>query len=362
MKKILCLIDTIGQGGAERQMIGIASFLKKKGYYVNLVTYYKDDFYLPLVENSGVNFKSLDVGNSKWSKFKAVKQHIKEVGGYDCVIAYKDGSTIIGCLLKIIGEKFKLIVSERNTNQSISLKDRIKFFLYRWADCIVPNSQSQENFIKENFSALGKKVSCITNFTDTDFFKPCQIVKKSKLLVVTAARIAAQKNVLRYMEAILRLKKDGYKSKVKFEWYGGIQKGEENYYNECIAKLHDLGIQDMLEFYPNISDVVKRYQESDIFCLPSIYEGYPNVICEAMSCGKPIVCSRVCDNPHIVHEGRNGLFFNPHDTDSMYSVLKQMIDKSTNELDEWGNESRIISEDKFSIESFVNKYIKLIEN
>lgn len=50
MKRILCLIDTLGMGGAERQMIGLALFLKQNGYHVDLITYCEHDFYSELVQ------------------------------------------------------------------------------------------------------------------------------------------------------------------------------------------------------------------------------------------------------------------------------------------------------------------------
>ena len=362
MKRILCLIDTLGMGGAERQMIGLALFLRQKGYHVDLVTYYDHDFYAELVDRYGLGSVTLHVKDSKWSKLQAVKRHIKQAGGYDWLIAYKNGPAIIGCMLKMMGAKFRLIVSERNTNQSICRGDKLKFFFYRWADYVVPNAYSQEQFIKQNFNALSGKTITITNFTDTDHFKPVGSPNNDKINIMTAARVAKQKNILNYLEAIRRLKEDGYAHKVHFDWYGDVQTGEDTYGEACFSKRIELGVDDMIEFHPATTSIVKHYQACDIFCLPSNYEGFPNVVCEAMSCGKPVVCSRVCDNPHIVQEGANGLFFNPTDVDSIYNGLKQMIEMPNDERVKWGGKSRQIAETLFSKEAFVQKYIQLIES
>lgn len=362
MKRILCLIDNLGMGGAERQMIGLALLLKGKGYQVDLVTYSKKNAYAELVEENGLCIVTLHVKGGKWAKVQAVRQYIRQAGGYDWVIAYKDGPTIISCILKMLGAKFHLIVSERNTNQSISRSDKIKFWFYRWADYVVPNAYAQEMFIKQHFAALNDKIVTITNFTDTDSFKPVPTVCNEKIVVLTAARIAKQKNILNYLEAIKLLKDNGYASKVHFDWYGNVQTGEETYGEICSNKRIEFGVENMINFHPATSNIVKHYQSCDIFCLPSIYEGFPNVVCEAMSCGKPIICSRVCDNPHIVQDGRNGLFFNPTDVKSIYKGLKQIIDLSKEERSVWGNESRKIAETLFSESAFVQKYIKLIES
>ena len=342
MKKILCLIDTLGMGGAERQMIGLALFLKQKGYHVDLVTYYDHDFYAELVQNYGIGSKTLRVKKSQWSKLRAVRNHIKEAGGYDWVIAYKNGPTMIGCLLKLFGGKFKLIVSERNTNQSLTRNDRIKFSLYRMADYVVPNAYAQEAFIKQHFPELAKKTITISNFTDTVHFSPCKTEPNKKLTIMTAARVAKQKNLINYLYAIKALKEK--KIEVKFEWFGDVQTGEEAYGEKVFALQKELGIEDMISFHPATTKILPHYQSCDIFCLPSNYEGFPNVVCEAMSCGKPIICSRVCDNQFIVKENENGFFFNPNDVDDMVNQLERICSMSPSELHNWGKKSREIGE------------------
>lgn len=360
MKKILCLIDTLGMGGAERQMIGLALFLKQKGYRVDLVTYYDHEFYAELVEKYGLGTKNLSVKDSKWSKLKAVHRHIKQEGGYDWIIAYKNGPAIIGCILKLLGGRFRLIVSERNTSQSIRRSDKIKFFLYRFADYVVPNAVSQKNFIEKNFPALSRKTVTISNFTDTDYFLPIATEPNEVTTIITAARVAEQKNLLNYLQAIKILKDKGIKA--KFEWFGDVQPGEESYGEKVFATYKELQIEDMITFHPATTNIVQHYQSCDIFCLPSIYEGFPNVICEAMSCGKPVICSRVCDNPYIVKENENGIFFNPYDVDDIVNQLTAICRMSAEELSIWGNKSREIAENLFSKEAFVQKYIKLIES
>lgn len=360
-KKILCLIDILGMGGAERQMIGLTFFLKQKGYDVDLITYYDHDYYSELVTKYGLGSITLHVKNSKLSKLIAIYKQIKNSGGYDWVIAFKDGPCSIGCILKIIGVRFNLIVSERNTTQVCNRKARSKFFLYRFADYIVPNSLMQEDFIKKNFHNLADKTKTITNFTDTDYFKPSVLPTGEQMIIMTAARISKQKNVLNYLKAIKILKEKGNLN-VRFVWYGDVQTGEEEYGDICFAMRIELGIEEMISFYSATTNIVKHYQECNVFCLPSIYEGFPNVICEAMSCGKAIICSRVCDNPLIVEEYRNGLFFDPLNVNDMADKLQYICTMTSDNLNIWGENSKDISESLFSKEAFVNNYIKLIES
>lgn len=360
MKRVLCIIDTLDYGGgAERQMAGLAGMLHKRGYDVILTTYHKHDMNPWLREKYGMESIILNCEASQWSKFKTVRRFIKN-GNFDTVIAYKDGATMIACLCRMTGLKFKLIVSERNTSTVFNSYEKRKFFLYRFADLVVPNSYSQGRFIKERIKHLSKKVHVITNFTDLEDFTPGYNppTRDDVIHILIIARIAPQKNIIPFMRVVERLKGD--KINVRFDWYGGVYFGMEEYGKEVMNEYERLGISDYLQFHEPTNAISEKYKECDAFCLPSLYEGYPNVVCEAMSSGKPILCSRVCDNPDIVEESRNGMMFNPTDEDEMYVVLKTFCNKSKGELFSMGRESRAIAEQKFSANAFVDEYIQIM--
>ena len=358
--KILCLIDSLGNGGAERQIIGLTQFLSQRGYDVSLVTYYDCNFYLDLMDKHEIKTINLAVKNTPLSKLVTIRRHIQK-NRYDWVIAYKDGPTIIGCLLKMFGNRFRLIVSERNTTQSLTCKERIKFFLYKWANYIVPNSYAQERFIVEHFPKLKSKTVTITNFTDISYFTPLAHSSNSdEIEVITVARIAAQKNVLTYLDAVRKIVDSGLR--VHFSWYGNVQSGQEEYGKLCFSKVQELNLENNFHFYPATTQIVSKYQSADIFCLPSKYEGYPNVICEAMSCGKPIAASRICDNPYIVEENNNALLFNPQDLDDMIQTLLKICSYAKEQLHKMGKESRKIAIKKFSEATFADKYESILKS
>lgn len=357
--KILCLIDTLGLGGAERQMIGLAKLLRQNQFSVDLVTYYDHDFYAELVDKYGIGTINLPVKNNSISKLLSIGRYIRK-NKYNWVIAYKNGPALIGCLLKLFGSKFRLIVSERNTTQLLTRKERIKFFLYKWADYIVPNSYSQEKFIEKNFPKLRHKTITITNFTDTEHFIPASIASSNHYInVTTVARVASQKNILNYIEAARKVINRGLN--VHFNWYGDVQSGEEEYGRKCFMKVRELNMEQHFHFYPATTQIVPKYQDADIFCLPSCYEGYPNVLCEAMSCAKPVIASCVCDNPIIVG-GDNSILFDPLDVDDMTNKLCDICSLTKEQLNERGQSNRKIAVENFSEIAFVGKYIKLINS
>ena len=352
MKKIVCLIESLGPGGAERQMSGLAVLLKQAGYDVEVWCYYPNDFYKLVLDSRGVPYRYIGVAQAKSRRIWVLRRELIQHNP-DTVIAYLDTACMVACVIKAIGGKFRLIVSERNTTQQLSLRNRVKFLLYRFADTIVPNAYSQADFIKTHFPNLAKKVCCITNFVDTEKFVPAISQKQNTpLRVLTVARVVPQKNVLNYIAAIKQVVDAGFK--IQVDWYGDAI--DESYLAACKQQVLDFGLEHVFTFHPADRNILQHYQQADLFCLPSFYEGFPNVICEAMSCGLPVVCSRVCDNPAIVSEGETGFLFDPHQVEQISEAMMLMFMMSEADRMKMGETARQWAVAHLSGENFVKKY------
>lgn len=358
MKRILLIIESLGSGGAERQMCGLVILLTKAGFPCRLITYYKNQFYEPLLQQNGVDYQYLpELLNKKTRILKAAK-YIR-LYNPDVVISYLPSTNISMCFAKLFF-KAKLVVSERNNNICITKKDKVRFNLYRIADAIVTNSNSQENFISKNFSFLCSKVHTIINFVDVNRFTPArEPVKNERLRIVTVARYTQQKNVLTYLKAIRMVKDMGLN--VHFDWYGEKMQNSL-YWAEIEKEFKQLSIADYLTLHEPNKKIEEEYHKADIFCLPSLYEGYPNVVVEAMSCGLPILCSDVYENSLIVKNGRNGFLFNPKDTKDIVSAIKKMVALTAEERQEMGKLNRQLCLERNTEEIFLKSYIKLIES
>ena len=158
------------------------------------------------------------------------------------------------------------------------------------------------------------------------------------------------------MEAVSIIVKDGYKMHV--DWYG--QDLEDDYSNECHEALNKNNLNDVFAFHKPSPSIQNEYRLADVFCLPSLYEGFPNVLCEAMSSGLPVLCSRVCDNPRILEEGVNGFLFNPLDSEDIAKTIELYINLSLEKKRDMAQKSREIAIGLFSRDSFINKYLNLI--
>lgn len=361
MKKILCVIDSLGSGGAQRQMVGLATLLKEKGYNVKVLIYHNSLFYADILIESNVSFEIIDDNGSSINRIRKITQYIhKDMP--DVVISYLDTPNICTCLSKLRNRRSRLFVSERSYSTTTGKKEFIRFNLYRFADKVVPNSYSQSEYIKKTFGFLAKKVVAIPNFVDLEYFSP--ISKKGRndvpeiLIVGTIYKV---KNTLALIKAVASLKDEGYKFHVS--WYGKSNEFKDyfEYVEHCQQEIVRLGVEEYIELKEKSTQIRDCYQSADYFCLPSLFEGTPNVICEAMACGLPVLCSNVCDNPQYVLEGENGFLFDPHDVQSMTNAFKKAFSLDNNQYESFCATSRRLAAEKLSKDRFISDYIKLIE-
>ncbi len=347
-KKIVLFTESLDSGGAERQLSGLAVMLKEKGYDVRLIYFADRHFYAPYLKRHGVGYEYIPSMKGKNLRPFRLASYLRRMKA-DVVISYLPFCNKTACLARLL-YRMKLIVSERNTTQKLDLKTRAFFFLYRLADYIVPNSYSQAEFISRNFSGLTPKVKVITNFVDTDYFCPAPgSGPEEPVRILTLARITEQKNCLRFLDAIDSLRKRTGKP-FRLDWYGNASSHE--YEASVHEKIEELGLDDIVTFHRASEDVLSLYRNSDIFCLPSTYEGYPNTLCEAMSCGLPVVCGNVCDNPRIV----SGYLFNPFDTEDIAMTLQAVLEMSDDERRRIGGMNRERALALFSRDRFIDEY------
>lgn len=355
--KINLFIDCLGAGGAQRQLVGLAIMLKDKGYEVKVSTYYDIDFYKKQLEDAGVPNELIPGADNTKKRILAVRSYFKKERP-DWVIAYQETPSLVACAAKVLGCRYKLIVSERNTTQVVGMNERVRFFLYHWTDAIVPNSYSQEHYLAVHHPWMKSKLNAITNFVDLDYFNHVEHQKRDVPEIAIAASIWESKNTLGFIDVVKILAENGVKFHVS--WNG---KSVENidYFNHCQNKIVQYGVQEYIELKEKTKRIKEVYQNADFFCLPSFYEGTPNVICEAISTGVPVMCSNVCDNPHYVIEGKNGILFDPKNPQDMADKIKMILSQTDEQYQSYRQMSRTIAEEKLAKNVFIEKYLKIIE-
>ena len=352
--KIVLFIDSLTSGGAQRQMVILGNQLCECGHEVFVITYHPLDFYRSSLCDK-INYLYVTEASNTLFRIPSIYRIFKQLKP-EVIISYLDVPNIIACICKLMGLRYKLIVSERNTTQSLSWMERIKFYLYRMADVIVPNSYTQTKFIEKHYPHLKNKLKTITNCAETDFFVPNSSVSKEHNTVLCVGRVTAQKNIVHFIEAVAQARSVGLDITVK--WFGRYDK---EYYEKCKILITQSGLQEHFLFYDASQDIRTEYQRAEVFCLPSIFEGFPNVVGEAMCCGLPILCSNVCDNQILVKHGENGLMFDPLDVGSIRDALVSFFGLTQKEKIDMAHQSRRRAVEILNKETFIIKYLNIIE-
>lgn len=358
-QKVLLFIDQLGPGGAQRQIVGLAVLLKNKGVSVKVCTYHDIKFYDNLLDEYHVSHVIIPGASSKFLRIWRIYKFFKKERP-DCVISYLDSPSVVASIVKRMGVKYHLLVSDRNTTLNVSVRDLIKFNVWRYADVVVPNSYSQEKVIKNNAKYLSPKVNTIPNFVDLKhFYLRTNFERHTIPQIVVAASVNQHKNTLGLIEALKIVIDKGYRCEIK--WYGVGSPMSKEYLSLCKKRIDDLQLQDFFFLLNKTKNINEKYQQSDYMCLPSFYEGTSNAICEAMSCGLPLIVSDICDNPYYAKEGLNGFLFDPCCPSAIADSIINAISLDDVTYIEYCLNSRKFAEESFSEDRFVNDYLKLIK-
>lgn len=190
------------------------------------------------------------------------------------------------------------------------------------------------NALKEEVVKLGiepNKVKVIPNGIESDIFFPKnrdEIKEKLKLnlnerIVLCVARLSAEKGVDKLIKAFSKLKRNEVKLLI-------IGDGPEK--KKLMELTQQMGLNGRVNFIGErpqreISDWINA---SDILCLPSLSEGWPNVLMEAFACGKPVVASRVGGVPEIITSDKLGIMVPPGDIEKLAEGIEQALKTSWN--------------------------------
>jgi sugar transferase (PEP-CTERM/EpsH1 system associated) len=112
-----------------------------------------------------------------------------------------------------------------------------------------------------------------------------------------------------------------------------------------------------VHFLGDTGDVPQVLRSLDIFVLPSISEGMSNTLLEAMSCGLPVVASRVGGNRELLEDSGVGLLFEPRNVSDLAEKLSRLLDESVRQKLGTAARSHVLS--NYSLEDMMQRYREL---
>jgi glycosyltransferase involved in cell wall biosynthesis len=362
----LFVIDDLGSGGAQRQMTNLAIALAELGNSVSFVIYHERDYYVEKLRQNNININYL-VKKNPFTRILAFRKHIRN-GQYDIVVSFLGVPNFLCELAGLPFRKWKLIVSERSANPIIlkSTKSIVLRFFHLFTDRIICNSSSSRRILEKVNPFIPKqKIKVIYNMLDLQKWKPAdnyEFRKNGYLTILVPASHRHLKNFTGLLSAILLLN-EAERNEIRINWYGNNL--TVPFYDDSITKCRTIisenKLEEIVQLYPATPLIMEKMLEADIIGLFSLFEGFPNCICEGMALGKPIIASSVSDIPIVIEDGINGKLCNPKDSQSIANAIRSFLKFDKEELMEMGRLNRIKAIKLFDKNKIILQFLELIK-
>lgn len=362
--KILCFTDSLGSGGAQRQLTALGVGLKERGHDVGFLVYLPQDHFRPWLEAARIGCHIISPC-SYWRRMFEVRRALRRTRP-DVVLAFLESPAFYAELAALPRRRFGLVVGERSAGpRLVQGKGYWIRCFHLLADAVVTNSHTNRLMLETAFPVLRKKIATIYNGVDLKRFHPSlgnarRLAPGSALRVVVAASYQALKNMENVARA-LHLVRNGQKQPpVVVDWYGG-QAADSTSFREAERFVAKHALTDCLRFHPAKRDIEEEFACASAVGLFSYYEGLPNAVCEGMACRKPILLSDVCDAGNLVLDGENGFLCDPASPASIAQTFRRLASASESQREEMGLASRQKAEALFAEQTVLTCYERILQ-
>lgn len=331
---ISILLPDLRGGGAERVNIDLAYEFARSGHLVEFVLMQAQG---ELLEEAMASFSVVDLATPRSRLLPVALARYLRRRRPDALLASMWPLTVIAPIaLKMSRKNFKLLISEHN---SLSLQYRdwgrihrwlmrcSMAFSYRLADSRVAVSKGVASDVAALAGLSAGSFEVIHNPVPSRALPSQAELDKAELLwsapcgerIITVGSMKAQKNHPLLLKAFARMARPG--ARLMFLGDGAGRQ-------DLVSLAHELGVFDRVIFAGFHSDPTPFYLTADLFVLSSNYEGFGNVVVEAMACGTPVVSTDCPSGPsEILEDGKYGRLVPVGDVDAMAAAIEAALDE-----------------------------------
>lgn len=355
--KILFITGSLNQGGAEIQILKLLQLFKIKGHDVELFALTNYDFYLPFVENNEISYSHLQNFQNKFKRVLLTAKKIKKTRP-DVIFSYLRVPSQVSLIAKFLSRvDTKLIIGER-TSLVRPNYDRFYFNLMRLANAVTVNSLSKLNYIQSNFKQVSSKTYFFPNILDVDEISFLnKDYNHDKLYLGFIGRISPEKNILEMIKAVGLLKEK--EKEIRFSIYGDGRNAD--YLKEVTNLILSEGLSDEVQLMGKTNEVFEVHKKIDLLILISDFEGFSNVISEALASGLPIITSAIPENEYLVEDTVNGFVVDHKEVLSIANGIERYLYLNAAQKKEMSLKNRIKAELIFDQEKLYDQYVELIK-
>lgn len=305
--------------------------------------------------------------------------------GHHCEIIHMHGfsrKAIPMTILAMLSRKKIMLTLQTGGHDeppAIRSKGRVAFWCYRQADLITGVSPR----LQQAYRAAGlpsNKFRLIPNSVDTGHFRPGDEAERRHLrqtlrlpetlpLMLFVGFFSREKRPEVLFDAWVRLEREGrLASGIVF-----VGATRSSYYEvdpalaqRIRSEIRRLRVEDRVTFVEVTHTIEWYYRAVDLFVLPSIREGMPIALLEAMASGLPCVATRLAGvTDAVIHDGANGLLVPPGDVEALKAALQTLL-QDPNRAWAMGRKARKSMEERYAIghaaEQFLQSYEQLLND
>ncbi len=359
MARILYVSTSTTVGGAEKTLYTIATLIDPKRHQVvGVVSLKPEGAYADKLKRQGIPTQSLDLAGAPRSADAKRLAAIIERERPDLVHAVMYQAIQLCRLAKPrVSLPFKLVASPRVNYRSRSWWTRL---VDRWLkerdDLLIAECEASRHFLVERMGYSPSKVITIRNGVDLAGWPASKIDRQKKrmelrlnsgeLLLGAVGRLDKQKGFSILIEAMAQLKGSPLRCAI-------LGEGPERASLEALVRKNHL--EKSVWLLGEKADIPSWLSALDLYCLPSLWEGLPNSLLEAMALGLPVVASKVDGVPEAVQEGRDGVLVPPGKPAALAAVLRQLIDEPARR-DALGRAARATISERFTLRRMLDEY------
>jgi 2-polyprenyl-6-hydroxyphenyl methylase/3-demethylubiquinone-9 3-methyltransferase len=328
--KVMLFIYSLSRGGAERMMTGLAAQLSSSGHEVSLATIHVSDDDAYCVPPAVRRIVLGDTGRAptpiagvvaNLRRARKIRSLLRRESP-DVVVSFIDRMNVV-TLLAAFGLRMRVIVSERvdpRRHRIDVATGVLRKVLYPTAAAVVVQTEAVARWAEGRW---GPHVVCIPNWVTPTFAPPPKGRPGSREAgtIVAAGRLESQKGFDLLLAAFAQV------ARGRPGWRLTIV-GEGSQHPALAEQAGLLGIADRCSFPGVVRGMERLLSDADIFVLASRYEGFPNVLLEAMATGLAIVSSDCDSGPReIVVSDVNGILVPVEDTGALAAAIGRLIDE-----------------------------------
>ena len=367
MIRVCFLMRQLNVGGAQRQVIELATGLDKSTYAVTVVTFYSGGQLSPEVAAvPGVELLSMNK-RGRWDVIPFFVRLVATMRALrpDVLHGYLGVPNLLCASVKPFLKGTRLVWGVRASYKDLKRYDWLTSLTFglerlssRFPDLIIANSEAgKEFYASQGFPA--SKMVVVANGIDTERFRPDPEAGKglrgqwglgvSDLVIGLVGRLDPRKDHVTFLQAAAILSRE--RSNARFVCVGD---GPTAYKKELRELGDSLGLKDRLLWTGARSDMASVYNALDILSSSSSFgEGFPNVVGEAMACGVPCVVTDVGDSRKVV--GETGIVVMPGDPSRLAEAWKELLDLPESQRALLGEKARTRIVDEFRRDLLVQR-------